>query len=134
MSLWFSALYAKCPYYYLVLYMQSVLIIECYICNVSLLFTALYATCPYYYAKCPYYVVLYMQSVLIMHCFILFKVSLLVDYYVVLYIKSVLITQCFICNVSLLLSASHEKCSCLCSALCNVSVLCSALYTSVFIN
>ena len=60
--------------------MESVLIIRCFICIVSLLFSALYAKCPYYvvlyvqsvhimralYAKCPYYVVLYMQSVLIM--------------------------------------------------------------------
>ena len=49
MSLLFSALYTKCPYY-LVLDMQSVLI-----------YSALYAKRPYYvvlYAKCPCYVVL----------------------------------------------------------------------------
>ena len=49
-SLLFSALYAKCPYY-LVLYdsyMQSVLIIQSSICKVSLIFCASYATCPYY--------------------------------------------------------------------------------------
>ena len=40
------------------LFMQSVLIIYCFICKVSLLFSALYA-------KCPYYLVLYMQSVLV---------------------------------------------------------------------
>jgi hypothetical protein len=34
--------------YYFVLYMQSVLIIQCFICKVSLLFSALYAKCPYY--------------------------------------------------------------------------------------
>ena len=52
-SLLFSALYAKCPCYF-VLYMQSVLVIKCFICKVSLLFSALYA-------KRPDYVVLYMQ-------------------------------------------------------------------------
>ena len=36
------------------LYMQSVVIIYCFVWIVSLLFNALYA-------KCPYYVVLYMQ-------------------------------------------------------------------------
>ena len=58
-SLVFTALHAKCPSY-VMLYMQSVLIIYCFICKVSLLFSALCA-------KCPYYVVLYniMQSVLI---------------------------------------------------------------------
>ena len=44
---------------YVVRYMQRVRIIQCFICNVSVLFSALYA-------KCPYYSVLYMQSVLIM--------------------------------------------------------------------
>ena len=44
-SLVFGALYAMCPYYF-VLYMQSVLIIWCLICNVSLLCGALYAMCP----------------------------------------------------------------------------------------
>ena len=52
---------AKCPYYEL-LYMQSVLM-NCFICKVSLLLIALYA-------KCPYYELLYMQSVLIINCFI----------------------------------------------------------------
>ena len=42
----------KCPYY-VVLYMQSVLIVQCSIYKVSLLCSALNA-------KCPYYVVLYM--------------------------------------------------------------------------
>jgi hypothetical protein len=42
--------------------MQCVLIVYCFICNVSLLCTALYA-------KCPYYVLLHMQCVLIMYCF-----------------------------------------------------------------
>ena len=58
LSLLGSALYAKCPYY-LLPYMQSVLIIYCFTCKVSLLFSALYT-------KCPYYLVLDMQSVLIM--------------------------------------------------------------------
>ena len=40
--------------------MQSVLIIECFICKVSLLFSALYA-------KCPCCLVLFMQSVLILY-------------------------------------------------------------------
>ena len=60
------ACYAKCPYcfcfvkclYCLLLHMQSVLTIYCFICKVSLLFTASYA-------KCPYYLLLHMQSVLI---------------------------------------------------------------------
>ena len=43
--------------------MQSVLIVECFICKVSLVLSALYA-------KCTYYSVLYMQSVLIFSCFI----------------------------------------------------------------
>ena len=43
-----------------IFYMQIVLIIQCFICKVSLLCTSAL------YAKCPYYVVLYMQSVLIM--------------------------------------------------------------------
>ena len=38
----FGALYAKCPHH-AVLYMNSVLIIQCFICKVSLLYTALYA-------------------------------------------------------------------------------------------
>ena len=45
--------------------MQSVLIIQCFICKVSLLFSALYAKCLLFsalYAKCPYYSVLYVQS------------------------------------------------------------------------
>jgi hypothetical protein len=46
-SLLCSALYAKCPYYVL-LYMQSVLIMQCFICKVSLLCSALYAKRPYY--------------------------------------------------------------------------------------
>ena len=67
--------------YILVLYMQSVLILQCFICNVSLYSSALYAKCPYtlviymqsvliffsaLYAMCPYNLVLYMQSVLIL--------------------------------------------------------------------
>ena len=67
-SLLFTALYAKCPYY-LLYYMQRVLIIYCLICKVSLLLTALYT-------KCPYYPLPYMQSALIIHCLIC-KVSLL---------------------------------------------------------
>ena len=59
MSVLSSALYAKCPYY-VVLYMQSALIIHCFSCKVSVLVCALYTKCPYYH-----YVVLYMQSVLI---------------------------------------------------------------------
>ena len=51
-------LYAKCPCY-VVLYMQSVRIMQCFICKVFL-------SCSALYAKCPYYLVLYMQSVLIM--------------------------------------------------------------------
>ena len=80
-SLLVSALYEKCPYYW-VLYMQSALIFECFIYKVPLLLSALYAKCPYYYlvlyiqsaltieclyAKCPYYWVLYMQSVFNIH-------------------------------------------------------------------
>ena len=38
------ALYAKCSYY-VILYMQSALLIYCFICNVSLLRSALYAKC-----------------------------------------------------------------------------------------
>ena len=56
-SVLFSAIYPKCPYYF-VLYMQSVLIISCFIYKVSLLCSALYA-------KCPCYAVLYIQRVLI---------------------------------------------------------------------
>ena len=52
-----QGIYAECPHY-LVLYMRSVLSIQCFICEVFLLFSALYA-------KCPYYSVLCMQSVLI---------------------------------------------------------------------
>ena len=113
-SLLFTALYAKCPYYavlykdtlliikhllyyILVLYMQSVLIIYCCTCKVSLL----YAKCSYCItalnAKCPYYLVLYKQSVLMIHCFTC-KVSLLCSalhakcpYYAVLCMQSVLI-------------------------------------------
>ena len=55
------SLYAKCPYY-VVLYMQSVLI------------------CSALYAKCSYYVVLYMQSVLIIQCF-LYTQSVLVIWF-----------------------------------------------------
>ena len=60
-SVLFTALlvYAKCPYY-LLLYMQSVRIINCFICKVSVLFSALYA-------KCPYYLLLRMQSALGCH-------------------------------------------------------------------
>ena len=74
-----SALYATCPYY-IVLYMQSVLIPWCCICNVSLLLSAFICKVSLFfsafickvslffsalYAKCPYSLVLYMQSVLI---------------------------------------------------------------------
>ena len=44
------------------LYMQSVFIMQCSICKVSLLYSALYA-------KFPCYTVLHMQSVLVMQCF-----------------------------------------------------------------
>ena len=63
MSLLFSALYAKCPYY-LVLYMQTLLIMYCFICKVSLFLLSAF------YAKCPYYVGLYTQSVLIIYSLI----------------------------------------------------------------
>ena len=46
-SVLYSALYAKWPYY-VVLYMQTVLIIQCFTCRVSWLFSTLYAKCPYY--------------------------------------------------------------------------------------
>ena len=49
--------YAKCPYHS-VLYMQSVLVIHCFICKMYPLFSALYA-------KCPHYSVLNMQGVLL---------------------------------------------------------------------
>ena len=55
LSLWYSALCEKCPYY-LVLYMQSVFIIQWFVCEVSLLSSALHA-------KCLYYAVLYMRRV-----------------------------------------------------------------------
>ena len=65
MFLLFSALYAKCPYY-LMLYMQSVLIIYCFVCKVFLLYSALYAKVSLLfsalYAKCPYCLGLYVQS------------------------------------------------------------------------
>ena len=78
-----SALYAECPYY-VALYMQSVLIVQCFICTVSV------------------YVVLYVQSVLIV-CLIC-KVSLLFALYAkcpyyVLDMQSVLM-MCFVCKVS----------------------------------
>ena len=47
MSLCCSALYAKCPYY-VVLYMQSVLNTQCFICKPSFWFSVLYAKCSYY--------------------------------------------------------------------------------------
>ena len=56
-SLLCSALYAKRPCYS-VLYIPSVLIIQCFICQASLVCSALYA-------KRPCYSVLYMPSVLI---------------------------------------------------------------------
>ena len=91
MSLSFHALQAKCPYC-AVLYMQSVLIISCFICKASFLFRVLHA-----------------RSVLMISCLIC-KVSLLFralyakcPYYFVLYMQSVLIIKCVICNVSLLL-------------------------------
>ena len=92
--------------------MQSVLIVQCFICKASLKCSALYA-------KCPYYVVLYMQSVLIMQCFIC-KVSLLCSalyakrpYNAVLYMQSVLLQAttpsvtarwgpCLVCKLSCL--------------------------------
>ena len=47
--------------------MQSALIIECFMCNVSVLCSALYAILPLFsvllYEKCPYYVVLYNTTV-----------------------------------------------------------------------
>ena len=68
MPYYFLLSYAKCPYY-LVLYMQSVLVIKCFICKVSLS-SALYA-------KCPYYLVLYstMQSALIIIWWFVCKVG-----------------------------------------------------------
>ena len=72
-----------------VLYIQNVLIIQCFIYRMSSLCSAFYTECPYYgtkvsllvlfsalHAKCPYDVVLYMQSVRITQCF-LCKVFLL---------------------------------------------------------
>ena len=56
-ALVFRTLYAKCPHYP-VLCMQSALIIQDFICKVSLLFRGLYA-------KFPYSLGVYMQSVLI---------------------------------------------------------------------
>ena len=61
-SLLFSTLYENCPHY-VELYVQSVLIMLCFICKVSSL-------CCVLYAKCPHYVVFCMQSVLIVLCFI----------------------------------------------------------------
>ena len=72
--------------------MQSVLIMQCFICKVSLLCSALYA-------KCPYYSVIYTQSVLIVQWFIL-----KCPYYSVLYTQSVRIIQWFIRKGSLLFS------------------------------
>ena len=63
-----SVSYAKCPSYP-VLYMQSALLIQCYICKVPFLSSAIYA-------KSPCYPVLYMQSALLIQCYIC-KVSLL---------------------------------------------------------
>ena len=63
-----TTLYAQCLYFVL-LYMQSVPIIYCFVYKVSILFTALYATC-------PCYLLLYMQSFRIIYCLIC-KVSLL---------------------------------------------------------
>ena len=57
-----SALYTECPYSAW-LYMQSVRILHCFVCKVSVFCIALYA-------KCPYSALLYMQSVRILHCFI----------------------------------------------------------------
>ena len=72
---------AQCPYYSvlfnalydLVLYMQSVLTIQCFICKVPLFFSALMLSVLIlfsYYAECPYYLVLSVQSALIAWCFI----------------------------------------------------------------
>ena len=88
MSLLCSALYQKSPYYVL-LYMLSVLIIWCFICQESLLFSALYV-------KSPYYLVLYMPRVLIIWYFKC-KVSLLFGAF-----KK--------CKVSLLFGALNAKC------------------------
>ena len=54
MSVLLYAFYAESPYY-VVLSMQSLLIMQCFLCKVSLL-------CSAFYAECPYYVVLSMQS------------------------------------------------------------------------
>ena len=63
-----SALYAKCPYY-IVRYVRSVLIMQCFVCKMSL-------SCSALYAKCSYHAVLCMRSALIMQCFVC-EVSLL---------------------------------------------------------
>ena len=83
--------------------MQSVLIMQCFICKVSLL-------CSYLYAECPYCAVLDVQIVFIVQCWMC-KVSFLCSagcakrpYYAVLDVQSVLIMQCWMCKVSLLCS------------------------------
>ena len=54
MSLFVSGLHSKCAHY-LILYIQSVLVMQCLICKVTLLFGALYV-------KCPYHLVLFMHK------------------------------------------------------------------------
>ena len=41
----YYGIYAKCPYYYVVLCMQSM---SRFVCKASLLCSAMYAKCPYY--------------------------------------------------------------------------------------
>ena len=88
----FSALCAKAPYCVL---HSSVLIIQCFVCEVSLLCTAQQLS--------PHLLVLYMQNVHIV------------------YSSSVLVIQCFMCKVSILCTA-HQQCQYY-SVLCMQSVL-----------
>ena len=100
------SIYATFPYY-LLLYMQIVLIIYCFICRVSLLYTALYAigrpspsSCKHAYA-----VVTWAATSPNSRCYLHF-------------VCAFLIINCIICNVSISFSA-----------ICIVSLLFSVLYT-----
>ena len=72
LSLFSSALYAKCPNY-AVLYMQTVRVIRCFICKVFLFLVLCMQSVRIssaLHVQCPYYAVLYMQTVHILECFI----------------------------------------------------------------
>ena len=102
--------------YHAVLNMQSVLIIQCFICTVSL-------SCSALYEKCHYYVVLYMQSVSIIQCFICTMILL----FSALYTKCPYYSELYM-EMPLIFSTLYAKCPCHSVLYMQISLSFSALH------